>query len=266
MLSGKKATTVACWLRAHRAVRLIRRDRAGADAEGATRGAPRARQSADRSHVLVNRRDALKDALARHQRGLPVQERSPASSPEVRLVVVEACGEEKQPEEAPRLETEGMKRHPLTAAAHRRQIRRTNRLARSEQIVTRHPQGRSQRAMAQRLHVSRHVVHRSITAGTFPERVPPGKRQRKLDPSLPSLRQRWEQGYHHGLQLAREIPAQGFRGSSPLVRRLLGNGRAHLPGSPEWGRGKKRQQVAPAKRRVSARQASWWFVKPAHLN
>src|SRR5260221_11874707 len=83
MLPDREATTVARWLRAHRGVKLISRDRAGMYAEGAKRGAPRAKQIADRYHLLVNLRDTLKDALARHQDSLPMEEdhrKQPGSS------------------------------------------------------------------------------------------------------------------------------------------------------------------------------------------
>ena len=146
--------------------------------------------------------------------------------------------------------------HTLTAAQRRRQISRTNRLARYEQIVALHREGLSQHAIAWQLHVSCKVVHRSVTAGTFPERAPTGKRQSKLAPYLPYLRQRWEQGCHNGSQLAREIQAQGFRGAASLVRKLTGDWRARLPGPPERVRGKKRQAAPPVKRRLSARHAS----------
>src|SRR5438876_1801720 len=92
------------------------------------------------------------------------------------------------------------------------------------------------RAIARQLHGSRKVVHRSVTAGTFPERTPTGKRQR------------WEQGCHNGSQLAREIQAQGFRGAASLVRKLTGDWRARLPGPAERVRGKKRQAAPPVKR------------------
>ena len=148
----------------------------------------------------------------------------------------------------------------LTAAQRRRQISRTNRLARYEQIVALHREGLSQRAIARQLHVSRKVVHRAVTAGTFPERAPTGQRQSKLAPYLPYLRQRWEQGCHNGSQLAREIQAQGFRGSASLIRKLTGDWRARLPGPAERVRGKKRQAAPPVTRRLSARHASWLFV------
>ena len=100
-----------------------------------------------------------------------------------------------------------------------------------------------------------------MTAESFPERAPTGQRRSLLDPYLPYLRQRWEQGSRNGRQLAREIQAQGFRGSTALVSQLIGKWRASLPIPEPQVRGKKRQ-AAPGSRRVSARQASWLFVKP----
>jgi len=59
-----------------------------------------------------------------------------------------------------------------------------------------------------------------------------------------------------------QIQAQGFRGSTALVSQLIGKWRASLPIPEPQVRGKKRQAAAPPRRRVSARQASWLFVKP----
>jgi transposase len=129
-----------------------------------------------------------------------------------------------------------------------------------EQIVALHQEGLSQRRIARHLHVSRKVVPRSVAAGAFPERAPTSKPQSKLDPYLPYLRKRWEEGCHNSLQLARELHAQGFRGSASLVRRLIGDWRARLPGPPQRVGGKKRQAAAAAKRRLSPRQASWLLV------
>ena len=63
------------------------------------------------------------------------------------------------------------------------------------------------------------------------------------------------------MQLAREIQAQGFRGSASLVGQLLSDWRARLPEPVGRVRGKKRQAAPLAKRQVSAKQASWLFVK-----
>ncbi len=149
-----------------------------------------------------------------------------------------------------------------TAAERRRQVSRANRYARYEQILALSRQGFSQRDIARRLHLSRQTVHRFVIAESFPERAPTGQRRSLLDPYLPYLRQRWEQGSRNGRQLAREIQAQGFRGSTALVSQLIGKWRASLPIPEPQVRGKKRQAAAPPRRRVSARQASWLFVKP----
>ncbi len=270
VLPDREADTVVRWLRAHRGVKIISRDRAGAYAEAATRGAPRARQIADRYHILVNLRDALKNTLTRTSGSLPemaAERGEPRASSQPAIASFEAS---RVPDEtAPGNERAGVPQdqrpaagaRPLTVAEQRRQISRANRLARYEQIIALHRQGLSQRAIARQLHVSRKVVHRSVRAGTFPERAPTGRRQSKLDPYLPYLRKRWEEGCHNGLQLARELEAQGFRGSASLVRKLTGDWRARLPGPSERVRGKKRQAAPPVKRRLSPRQASWLFVK-----
>jgi hypothetical protein len=256
------------WLK--RGVKIISRDRAGTYAEAATRGAPRARQVADRYHILVNLRDALRGTLARKPESLPevaAEREEPCSSSQPSTGspqpshLPDAIRQEDEPAGTPPDQgalVPGARK--LTVAEQRRQISRANRLARYEQIVALHQKGLSQRMIARHLHVSRKVVRRSLTAGAFPERALTGRRQSKLDPYLPYLRKRWEEGCHNGLQLARELQAQGFRGSASLVRRLIGDWRARLPGPPERVRGKKRQAAPPAKRRLSPRQASWLFL------
>ena len=192
---------------------------------------PRARQVADRYHLLVNLRDALKGTLARTSGSLPEvagERGEPRASSQTAMASLQAPH---APENtAPQDQREVSGARPLTVAEQRRQISRANRLARYEQIITLHRQGLSQRAIARRLHVSRKVVHRSMRARAFPERAPTGRRQSKLDPYLPYLRKRWEQGCHNGRQLAREIQARGFRGSASSVGKLTGDWRARLPG------------------------------------
>jgi transposase len=268
LLPDREAASVARWLREHPGVKLISRDRAGMYAEGAKRGAPRAKQIADRYHLLVNLRDTLKDALARYQDTLPVVEEhgTPAGSSSqepVQLSPVTPVPLQAPPQpevgEVGAVEAVTPK---LSAAQRRRQISRANRYARYQQIQALSRTGLSQRAIARHLHLSRGCVHRYVTAKQFPERALPGNRGSQLDPYLPYLRQRWEGGCHNGRQLADEIAAQGFRGSASLVRQLIGGWRASLP-APEPGvRGPKRRTAPPASRRVSARQASWWFVIP----
>ena len=216
----------------------------------------------------VNLRDTFKATLARHQSSLPVlkgderREEAPADLSSEFLETSPVLNETAKADGELGPSSQRVNPRPQTAAERRRQISRTNRLARYEHIVALSGQGLSERTIARQLHVSRQLVHRGVPAGSFPERAASGRRHSKLDPYLPYLRQRWEQGCHNGVQLAREIQAQGFRGSVSLVGQFLSHWRVGLPEPLKRGRVKKRRPVPLVTRQVSARQASWLFVKP----
>lgn len=65
-MHDREAKTLEEWLVAHPGVQIISRDRAGAYAEGARKGAPNAIQIADRFHLLRNLGDALGKLFHRH--------------------------------------------------------------------------------------------------------------------------------------------------------------------------------------------------------
>jgi transposase len=62
-LPDRDATSVANWLKRHRTIQIVSRDRAGVYAEGIAHGAPQAMQVADRWHLLKNLGDTIERAL-----------------------------------------------------------------------------------------------------------------------------------------------------------------------------------------------------------
>ncbi len=65
VLGERSAEATAQWLQQHPEVEIVSRDRCGLYAQGARRGAPQARQVADRFHLLQNLREAIERQLSR---------------------------------------------------------------------------------------------------------------------------------------------------------------------------------------------------------
>jgi len=87
LLPDRSVESVAAWLRGHPEVEIVSRDRGGEYAAAARKGAPQAKQVADRFHLLKNLRETLKDLMERKQFCLPEVEE---------LEFTRFCGDPKQ--------------------------------------------------------------------------------------------------------------------------------------------------------------------------
>jgi hypothetical protein len=114
-----------------------------------------------------------------------------------------------------RLRTDHRTAHPAPppqplAPERQRSERRERRYARYEHVIQLKAQGWSQRAIAQETGLHPQTVAISLKAGQVPERASHPPRSRVIEPYLPSLHQRWEQGEHNGRILFEEIRAPGY--------------------------------------------------------
>jgi transposase len=199
LLPDRESETLEKWLLAHPGVEIISRDRAGAYAEGARKGAPDALQVADRFHLLCNLTQALQRVLERLGAALrrsQVSDASPSADsssagvtadPGAATTITPTCGPAK-----------------LNQHQQQSQQRRERRKARFEAVRSAHQRGLSQRAIAQEFGITRKTVRRFLQATEFPEQAPRGRRT-ALTPYREYLEKRWAEGCHNASLLCREL-------------------------------------------------------------
>jgi transposase len=170
LLPDREAATFAAWLAAHPGVECISRDRGGAYAEGARRGAPEAIQIADRFHLLQNLQAALERACTRH-------------APALRAAALAT-----QPAPLARATTRKRRYSGLpnntecpTTGEQRSAECRARRLARYDEVVTLRAAGVPKKQIARRVGLDRRTVETWLTAGQFPERAARARRVHPLD-------------------------------------------------------------------------------------
>lgn len=200
LLPDRQSHTVTQWLRDHAPPEVIARDRAGAYAEAARRGAPQAVQVADRFHLLRNLREALEHVLTRHS------------------AVIEEAFQQCSPIARPPLPPPIPSAPALTRTQRLSRERRQRRFERYQQALALHQRGISKRAIARQLGLNRKTVRHWLRAGQFPERQVPQRRS-SVDRWLSYLEKRWAEGCHNRSQLWRELQAQGADFAAVTLRR-----------------------------------------------
>jgi transposase len=204
LLPDREAETLARWLRDHPGAEIIARDRSGAYADGARRGAPEAVQVADRFHLLQNLAEALETVFTTH-------------AADLRAVEPAACGTGSSAQE--QHVRPARPRQGATALA-KASERRERRLAKHRQVWGLRREGWSGEAIARQLGIGRSTVFRYLKSELFPERKGRSDVGRsRLDPWKPFLLARWNGGHRDSRQLFRALQQRGYRGSYPTLAR-----------------------------------------------
>ena len=235
LLPDRTAATAEAWLRTHPEVEIVSRDRGGDYAAAARKGAPQAKQVADKFHLLKNLRERVKDLMDRRDSCLPEvdEKRSEAIPAKAQGIKAFSVHEMAEPEDEPRSEKHYRTipptpyQRPVGTSYDelQKQVRRDKRSARYEDVQTLSKQGVSIREIARRLKMGRRTVRRFIEAEEYPEKTPsrPRPQHSMLDPYKPYIRERWEQGCRNSVQLYDEIKAHGYPGAARTLRTFLAN-------------------------------------------
>lgn len=230
LLPDRDADTVASWLKRHPGIEIIARDRAGLYAEGARRGAPQARQVADRWHLLNNLGEALRIAVGRHRKALRVAAKAWSAEIDSQTKV---------------------DLHPSSEADAKhgdlRRLRRDERRDRYADILNLRQAGLSPRQIAPRIGMSVRTVERWLAAGGEPEHRRPPARHTLLDPFRDDLEQHWQKGEENGALLWAKIKQSGYEGSRTTFYRWLSS-RRQAP---------SRVAATPQRRPPSRRVCAW---------
>ncbi|MEU8892530.1 ISL3 family transposase [Streptomyces sp. NPDC048442] len=209
VLPTREAGPLASWLTGHPGVEIICRDRAGAYAEDARRGAPDALQVADRFHLWQALGRAVETCVAAHRACL----RTPAPA---------SPSNTDTPPDGPGLASP----EPVGRRAQRKKAAH----ALAHELLA---QGHSRRAIARHVGWGLNTVLRYAQAAhwqeTFREMRP---RPSKLDPYKPYLEQRFAAGSTSVTHLHQELLTENAPVTYQMVRAYVATLRAAPPDAP----------------------------------
>jgi transposase len=234
LLEGHSVESTARWLGQHPGVEVVSRDRSNVCREGVNAGAPDALQVADRWHLLHSLALALEEFLLR-KRSLLGKAAATGTGEGEELLPGSIDGDVSTL--SVRL---GRPYGSIEGPAHRRHERLVERW---KDIRRLHLAGASAKDIAEWVGTSQSTVYRYRELAEPPPRPSYRRRASVLDPYLPYLLGRWNEGCRSAKRLHREIRDQGYRHSVDTVNRLLSSFRyteqqgEKLPLAPRAKRG-----------------------------
>ena len=212
LLPDRESETLALWLKQHPEVEIISRDRGSTYIEGSNKGAPQAKQVADRWHLLKNATEVFEKTIARNYTKLrkalsPKDEEISFTDEEITQQI--KAGEAAKTKLLQETENKSKELSPFYV----------EKLKIFEIVKDLQAKGLTINQI--RMQINRHfsTVARCYRAEEF-QTIKRDKGSRLLQPFLKYLKQRWDEGGQNAKQLYREIKEQGYTGSDVTVRRL----------------------------------------------
>jgi hypothetical protein len=214
ILEGHSTELIAQWLRQRPNLEVVARDRSNVCREGIDAGAPKARQVADRWHLLHNLTQVLENFLltkrtelkkaATAEETMPEEPGTSESGKEDRVQSTEV------PDKRPYEHIEGPARQ-----------RHERRVEQWKEIRRLHLAGAKVKDISEWTGTSRSTVYRYRELAEPPPRPVHGRKKSVLDPWKPYLIARWNEGCHNAKRLYYEIRDQGYSHSIDIVTKLL---------------------------------------------
>ena len=212
LFEGHSVESMARWLGRHPGVEVVGRDRSNVCREGVNAGAPDALQVADRWHLLRSLALGLEEFLLHKRSALE----GPAASEK---------GEEEQP--LPGSIDDDVSTLPVRLGRPYGSVegpaqKRHERLVETWKDIRRlHLAGASVKDIAEWVGTSQSTVYRNRELAEPPPRPRYRRRASVLDPYLPYLLERWNEGCRSAKRLHAEIRQRGYCHSIDTVNRLL---------------------------------------------
>lgn len=224
LLPERSQESLATWLRENPGVEVATRDRSNVYREGLNAGAPGATQVADRWHLLHGLTLALEEFLLQKRPGLK------------KAAVPEKVVTTKSPEADPSAPGPMSPNRPRRWQARQEEAaqRRHERLVEQWRNIRRlYLAGADLRHICHWLGISARTVYRYKDLEEPPPRPPYKRRASVLDPYVPYLISRWNEGCHNGKRLYREIREQGYTHSEKICATFIAElRRAEAAGKP----------------------------------
>lgn len=225
LLPERSQESLLTWLKEHPEIEVATRDRSHIYREGLAKGAPDATQVTDRWHLLHNLASVLEESL--------LQKR-----PALRKAVMPETVPEKKKDDA----SDAFAPGPMTPNRPRKHAAKIEEAARKrhERLVEQwqdirglYLAGADVRFISRKLGISPRTVYRYKDLEEPPPRQPYTPRASVLDPYVPYLLERWEEGCRNGKRLLREIRERGYTGGERTFVRFTGElRRAEAAGKP----------------------------------